>query len=78
MTNLRKKLLSVDAGAVMACSATAWADGPSSGVGGDGFTRYIWTGTDNRIRVVKCNATLGGCTSLDYGPFATWIQSPIV
>jgi hypothetical protein len=73
MTNLRKRLLYVVAAAVLACSATAWADGPSSGVGGDGFTRFMWTGSDSRIRVERCNATLGGCTSLDYGPFPTWI-----
>jgi hypothetical protein len=75
MMNLRKKLLHMAAGAVLAlCSAAAWAgQGPTSGVGGDGFTRWLWFGTDGRIMLEKCNATLAGCTSQIYGPVPTWI-----
>jgi hypothetical protein len=61
---------------VLCAAAPAWAGegkGPTSGVGGDGFTRFLWYGTDGRIRLEKCNATLAGCTTQDYGPVPTWI-----
>ena len=73
--HLAKKLLYMAAGAALLCSAaTARADGqgPTSGVGGDSFTRFLWFGTDGRVRLEKCNATLANCTTIDYGPVPTW------
>jgi hypothetical protein len=47
----------------------------TSGVGGDGYTRNFWIGTDGRISVWKLDANLAFVTSHDYGPYAGY--SPI-
>jgi hypothetical protein len=74
-----KKLVSMTAAAALAVfSAVApvrAGEGPTSGVGGDGFTRFLWYGTDGRILIEKCNATLAGCTQQIYGPVPTWIPT---
>lgn len=47
----------------------------TSGVGGDGYTRNFWIGTDGRISVWKLDPNLNFVTSHDYGPYADY--SPI-
>jgi hypothetical protein len=41
----------------------------TSGVGSDGYTRFMWTGTDDRISIWRLNPILGGAISHQYGPF---------
>jgi hypothetical protein len=47
----------------------------TSGVGGDGYTRNFWIGTDGRISVWKLDPNLNFVASHDYGPYAGY--SPI-
>lgn len=69
-----KKLLAV------ATAVTMWATiqpGPvsaqSSGIGGDGFTRLLWRGTDYHISLWKLDANLNGAGFHEYGPYVGWI-----
>lgn len=60
----------------LSAASAAWAandsSGATSGVGGDGFTRWIWYGTDGRVIIQKVNATLGASTQVIVGPVPTW------
>jgi len=42
------------------------------GLGGDGFTRQLWTGTDWRASLWKLDGNLNQVSSVQYGPFAQW------
>jgi hypothetical protein len=42
------------------------------GLGGDGFTRQYWTGTDWRISLWKLDSNLNQVLTVQYGPFAQW------
>jgi len=45
----------------------------TSGVGSDGYTRFMWTGTDDRISLWRLNPSLGGAISHQYGPFDQYV-----
>jgi hypothetical protein len=73
MMNAFKKLLAVVAAITMwATIQPGTASAQSSGIGGDGVTRILWTGTDGRISLWK----LGG-PSAAYGPYDGWIPVAI-
>ncbi len=42
------------------------------GLGGDGFTRQLWTGTDWRLALWKLDGSLTLMSSVTYGPFPQW------
>jgi hypothetical protein len=44
----------------------------NSGIGGDGFTRLLWTGTDGSIVLYKLDGNLNPVATRGYGPFADW------
>jgi hypothetical protein len=44
----------------------------TSGVGCDGYTRFLWRGTDSRISLWKVDANLNNPTSAQYGPYDGW------
>jgi hypothetical protein len=44
----------------------------NSGIGGDGFTRLLWTGTDGSIVVYRLDGNLNLVANRSYGPFADW------
>src|ERR1700730_15124418 len=71
--NTRKRLLTMVAAVAMWTAiqpATVYAQ--TSGVGGDGYTRNFWYGTDCRISVWKLDPNLNFVTSHDYGPYTGW------
>jgi hypothetical protein len=41
----------------------------TSGVGSDGYTRFLWTGTDDRISIWRLDPSLGSAVSHQYGPY---------
>lgn len=45
----------------------------TSGVGSDSYTRFMWTGTDDRISLWRLNPSLGGAISHQYGPYDQYI-----
>jgi hypothetical protein len=72
--SLRKRLLATAAAVTMAATmqaGTAFAQ--NSGLGGDGFTRLMWRGTDYHISLWKLDKNLNGSGSHEYGPYANWI-----
>jgi hypothetical protein len=72
----RKRLLAIVAAVAMwAVIQPSTVSAQTSGVGGDGFTRNFWLGTDGRISVWKLDRNLNFVTSHDYGPYAGY--SPI-
>ncbi len=63
----------------VAAAATMWAafqpgsaPAQSSGVGGDGYTRLLWTATDSSISLWKLDPVLNFVTSHLYGPYDGW------
>jgi hypothetical protein len=44
----------------------------SSGVGCDGYTRFLWRGTDSRISLWRVDSTLNAAISHQYGPYDGW------
>jgi hypothetical protein len=42
------------------------------GLGGDGFTRQLWTGTDWRAGLWKLDNNLNPVLTIPYGPFPQW------
>lgn len=45
----------------------------NSGVGSDGYTRFMWRGTNNSISIWRLNPSLGGPVGHVYGPYNGWI-----
>lgn len=45
----------------------------TSGVGCDGYTRFLWRGTDSRISLWKLDGGLNGAGSVQYGPYDGWV-----
>lgn len=42
------------------------------GLGSDGFTRQLWTGTDWRVSLWKLDGALNVVSTVQYGPFGQW------
>jgi hypothetical protein len=78
MMNALKKLLAVVAAITMwATIQPGTLSAQTSGIGGDAGTRLLWRGTDNRISLWKLNPNLSFNSSLQYGPFDTWLPIAI-
>jgi hypothetical protein len=74
MSALRKKLLmAVAAIAICTLGHPPDASAQTSGIGGDGNTRFVWRGTDSSICLWKLNPGLGFLNSHCYGPFDGWL-----
>ena len=70
---IRTKALAILAASTMwSVFQPGTASAQSSGIGGDANTRLLWTGTDSRISLWKCDAVLLNCTSHQYGPIDGW------
>ena len=74
----RNRLLAI------AAAFTIWAtiqpgtvSAQNSGVGGDGFTRLLWRGTDYRISLWKLDGNLNLVLLREYGPYTGWIPIAI-
>ena len=68
----------------MAAAVTMWAtlqpcivSAQNSGIGGDGFTRLMWRGTDYRISLWALDPNLNAVVSHAYGPFPGWVPIAI-
>jgi hypothetical protein len=48
------------------------ASAQTSGLGGDGYTRTMWIGTDGSISLWKLDAALSFVGSHNYGPYPGW------
>jgi hypothetical protein len=57
------------------CYPTRDVSAQTSGIGGDGYTRVLWRGTDGRISLWKLDPVLNFVTYHEYGPYAGY--SPI-
>jgi len=69
-----KKLL------IMAAVATMWTaiapgvlSAQTSGVGCDGYTRFMWRGTDSRISLWRVDGNLNNSFGIQYGPYDGWV-----
>jgi hypothetical protein len=74
----RKRLLAV------AAAVTMWAviqpdtvSAQTSGIGGDGYTRLLWRGTDSRISLWKLDPVLNFDSFHEYGPYDGWLPIAI-
>jgi hypothetical protein len=68
---IRKTLLAIVAAGIMAATiqvGTAFAQ--NTGVGGDGYTRLLWRGTDYSIALYKLDPNLNFVSGVTYGPYA--------
>jgi len=45
----------------------------TSGVGSDGYTRFMWTGNNFAISIWRLDPSLGGPVSRVYGPYDGWM-----
>jgi hypothetical protein len=75
MSIRRKWLATAAAVALWATIQPGPVSAQTTGIGGDGFTRVLWRGTDGSISLWKLNTSLNFVTSHAYGPYAGW--SPI-
>ncbi|MBV8121197.1 MAG: hypothetical protein JO081_14825 [Alphaproteobacteria bacterium] len=64
------KLKSILAAAVVAIGLTLQ---PGAASAGDGYTRWLWFGTDGRISLWLLDPSLNYVTSHVYGPYAGWV-----
>ena len=69
-----KKLL------ITAAIATMWTaiapgvlSAQTSGVGCDGYTRFLWRGTDSRISLWRVDGNLNNSFGIQYGPYDGWV-----
>jgi hypothetical protein len=68
--NAFKKLLAVVAAITMwATIQPSTASAQSSGIGGDAWTRLLWTATDSHISLWKVDPVLNNAVSHEYGPY---------
>jgi len=73
MMSVRKRLLAV------AAAVTMWAviqpgtvSAQTSGVGPDGYTRFLWKGTDYSVSLWQLNPSLNFFNNHVYGPYNGW------
>jgi len=78
MMSVRKRLLAI------AAAVTMWASihpgtvsAQTSGVGGDGYTRFLWRATDGSISLWKLDPSLNFNTYRTYGPYSWWLPIAI-
>lgn len=73
MIKLRNKLFLMTAVTTL-CAAIqpAILSAQTSGVGGDGYTRFLWRGTDGSISLWRVDGNLLNPISHTYGPYAGW------
>lgn len=45
----------------------------TSGVGSDGYTRFMWWGNNTAISIWRLDPSLGGPVSRAYGPYDGWV-----
>jgi len=70
---IRKTLLAIVAVGVMAATIqVSRAFAQNTGIGGDGYTRLLWRGTDYSISLWKLDSNLHLVTNHAYGPYAGW------
>src|SRR3954468_7949567 len=74
MMSARKRLLAATAvitmWAIFQCGTVVAQTG---GVGGDGYTRAMWRGTDGSISLWKLDPTLNFTGAANYGPYPGWL-----
>jgi hypothetical protein len=70
----RKRLLAMAAAVAMwTAIQPSTVSAQTSGVGGDGYTRFSWRATDDRISVWKLDQNLNPVLSHEYGPYPGWV-----
>lgn len=72
MIKLQNKLFLAAAITVCAAILPSALSAQTSGVGGDGYTRVLWRGTDGSISLWKLDGNLNYVTSHAYGPYIGW------
>jgi hypothetical protein len=73
MMSIRKTLLAVAATvSLLASIQPTTVSAQTSGVGGDGYTRLLWRGTNGSISLWELDPNLNFVTYHEYGPFALW------
>lgn len=74
-----KKLFLMAASAVIGAAVIhpATLSAQTSGIGGDGYTRLLWRGTDSRISLWKLDPVLNAAGDHQYGPYAGWLPIAI-
>jgi hypothetical protein len=50
----------------------------NSGVGWDGYTRFLWKGTDSSILIWTLDSNLNYVNSRTYGPYFSWVPQAMV
>jgi hypothetical protein len=74
----RKRLLTVAAAVTMwAAIQPGTVSAQTSGIGGDGYTRLLWRGTDSRISLWKLDPVLNFSLYHEYGPYGGWLPIAI-
>src|SRR4051812_43563893 len=70
---IHKKLFPI---AALVIASTAFqfgaASAQTSGVGGDGYTRILWRGTDSSVSIWKVDGALNFSSYRAYGPYDCW------
>jgi hypothetical protein len=70
---IRKTLLAIVAAVVMAATIqVGTARAQNTGIGGDGYTRLMWRGTDYSIWLWNLDPNLNFFSSQVYGPYGGW------
>jgi hypothetical protein len=64
-----KKLIAAAAVAMCAIIQSGTVSAQTSGVGSDGYTRFSWRGTDNRISFWQIDPNFQFYNSHEYGPY---------
>jgi hypothetical protein len=78
MMNAFKKLLAITAAITMwAVIQPGTLAAQTSGIGGDGWTRLMWRGTDSSISLWKVDPNLKNPMSHQYGPYDGWVPIAI-
>jgi hypothetical protein len=73
MMSARKRLFAIAAAVTMWATILPGAvSAQNIGLGGDGFTRLMWRGTDYSIALWKINSSLALVGSITYGPYPGW------
>src|SRR3954447_26066167 len=69
-----KSLLTVTAAMAMwAALQPGTVSAQTGGVGGDGYTRLMWRGTDGSISLWKLDPALFSAGAHTYGPYSGWL-----
>jgi hypothetical protein len=67
-----KYILAVSTVAIALAFHPGAASAQNNGIGGDGYTRALWRGTDGSISLWKLDPSLNFGGSHSYGPYPGW------